>query len=533
MLWVLSILAFVIIFSLLILIHECGHFFMAKRVGIKVEEFGLGMPPRLWGFRPKKSDTLYSINAIPFGGFVRLYGEDLTDKKSLNSKKSFAGKKPWQKLLVVSAGVVMNFLLAYVLLVLGFSIGMQPLLATSEDVFQGINSGVVKVSSGVIIKATGTNDIGFLPGDRIVAVNDRKVVLGDEVMGLKDQEQVIFQIQRGHQLLELKGVNDLKKPFFEIYDLLPLPQLVVKSVSDDEQSNFRQGEIIGSVNGQRVFTVEQLSEILKQSPAELVEPAGWVTSESDGAVLWNYQPRLVISMVLPGAPAAETGLQDGDEVVAINGVVINSIEDLPMAIGTELIEGKAVYKIRRGASEIEYFVRGDEQGMIGVLLSEVNYLDEYGLSVYSRSVPYSVIEVTNVTYPFGQALVEAFTEIGRLSVFTGQTFVSVFGSIFTRFVVPEGVAGPVGIAQMTFVFVQEGFMSLIRFTALLSMSLAIINILPFPGLDGGRFVLILIPALFRKKINPRIEAMLHVFGFLLLMLLLLMVTFNDIARLFS
>ena len=79
MTWLLSILAFVVIFSLLILIHEAGHFFAAKKAGVKVEEFGMGMPPRLWGYKPKKSDTLYSINAIPFGGFVRLYGEDSHD----------------------------------------------------------------------------------------------------------------------------------------------------------------------------------------------------------------------------------------------------------------------------------------------------------------------------------------------------------------------------------------------------------------------------------------------------------------------
>jgi regulator of sigma E protease len=111
-------------------------------------------------------------------------------------------------------------------------------------------------------------------------------------------------------------------------------------------------------------------------------------------------------------------------------------------------------------------------------------------------------------------------------------FGNVISSMFTKLSVPEGVAGPVGIAQMTFVFVQEGLMSLIRFTALLSLSLAIINILPFPGLDGGRLFLILIPLLIGRKLNPRWEAMIHVFGFLFLMLLIFLVTFNDIMRIF-
>ena len=110
----LSIIAFLIIFSVLILIHEAGHYFAAKKMGVKVEEFGFGLPPRVWGFKPKKSDTLFSINAIPFGGFVRLYGEDKFDSKALKSNESYVSKSPWQKILIVIAGVVMNFLLAFV-----------------------------------------------------------------------------------------------------------------------------------------------------------------------------------------------------------------------------------------------------------------------------------------------------------------------------------------------------------------------------------------------------------------------------------
>lgn len=528
MIWLLSILAFVVIFSALILIHEFGHFYVARRCGIKVEEFGLGMPPRLWGWRPKKSETLYSFNAIPFGGFVRLYGEDVTDKKAVQSKRSFVSKKPWQKLLVVTAGVLMNFLLAWLLLVLGFTIGMQPLLVTPDDVYSAIDAGVVKVAPGIVVKTPGENDAGFEAGDLLLAVNGKKIIWGDEVANLADGEKVTFLLERRGSLVEVVGVNDLQKPFFASYDLLPLPQLVVKDASSVLQvKGLRPGEVIGPIEGKRIYNTAALEEALVSMQQE--ETFSQPEANDDLAGMAG----VVVSMVLPGGTAETAGLLAGDEIVSINGVEVRDIKALSQALTAEILEGKAVYKVRRGQSEIEYYLQKDAEGTVGVMLAELVHLENYGLSVYARSVPHSILAIEDVNYPLGQAMLEAFKEIGRLSVLTVHAFVDVFRSIFTRLSVPEGVAGPVGIAQMTFVFVQEGVMSLIRFTALLSMSLAIINILPFPGLDGGRFFLILIPALLGKKINPRWEAMVHVFGFLLLMLLLLFVTFNDLARLFG
>ncbi|HLG25413.1 MAG TPA: site-2 protease family protein, partial [Candidatus Gracilibacteria bacterium] len=125
----------------------------------------------------------------------------------------------------------------------------------------------------------------------------------------------------------------------------------------------------------------------------------------------------------------------------------------------------------------------------------------------------------------------AFEESGKLSVITVEMFANVLKSVFTRFTVPEGVAGPVGIAQLTHTFVQEGILSLLRFMALLSLSLAIINILPFPALDGGRLFFILVEVVTGRKLGGKFEAWIHAIGFVLLMLLIFAVTYNDILRL--
>jgi regulator of sigma E protease len=116
---ILAIIIFILILGFLIFIHELGHFFSAKKLGVKVEEFGIGYPPTIW--KKKKGETIYSINIIPFGGFVKLYGEE--GNKSTKDPKSFSSRPPWQRAVMIISGVAMNFLLAVVIFyfLLGFS----------------------------------------------------------------------------------------------------------------------------------------------------------------------------------------------------------------------------------------------------------------------------------------------------------------------------------------------------------------------------------------------------------------------------
>jgi regulator of sigma E protease len=128
-----SIIAFLVIFSLLILIHEGGHFSAARWFGVKVEEFGLGMPPKAKVLFKDKHKTEYTLNWLPLGGFVRMKGEDAVDNKLLKDKDSFAAISVWKRIIIVVAGVAMNFLLGFALLVAVFAIGSSQ-LASPENV---------------------------------------------------------------------------------------------------------------------------------------------------------------------------------------------------------------------------------------------------------------------------------------------------------------------------------------------------------------------------------------------------------------
>jgi regulator of sigma E protease len=146
-------------------------------------------------------------------------------------------------------------------------------------------------------------------------------------------------------------------------------------------------------------------------------------------------------------------------------------------------------------------------------------------------VAHELLGIEKLRYGW-KAPIVATQEMWRLSHLTAVMFVDVFADFLSFQELSDDVSGPVGIAQMTGVFLQDGFAAMIRFVALLSLSLGVINILPFPALDGGRLVFIIFQAVTGKRPNPNIEHWIHSIGFILLLSFIAYVTFNDILNLF-
>jgi regulator of sigma E protease len=536
--FIITAIAFIVIFSVLILIHECGHFFAARAGGIKVEEFGFGLPPKIWG--KKKGETIYSINAIPFGGFVRLLGEDGGKSKAAQSKRSFISKSPRIRIFVVIAGVTMNFLLALLLLTIGFTVGMKPMILDGDDILKSIADGVMETEQGIIVKEVqkdGPAQTGGLTrGDTILSVNGKEVVSSAQMQALieaKNKEAVTVLIERSGQTMNLNVIPEGKGLGFSVYDLIYLPRVIVEDVKDDSEafnSGILKGDIILGVNGTPVYTVDDFEEFV--SPEKNIDLKLLRGVKEIGTVLSKSRKELVlVSTVYPDTPAEKAGLRKGDVIAALGGEPIFKPEDA-VDYTKQHIGQDIVYNIKRDDSSVDLTVRPREDGLIGVGLSQVMAYQNHDLSLYGSDVPTSIINIKDVSYPFWIAPVKAFQESGRLAVLTVGMFVDVVKTIVTKFTVPEGVAGPVGIAVMTHVFVQEGLMSLLRFMALLSLSLAIINIFPLPALDGGKLIFILLEVLIGRKINPKFENVIHALGFVLLMLLILLITFSDISKFF-
>jgi regulator of sigma E protease len=356
----LTIIIFLIVLGLLVFVHELGHFVMAKRAGMAVEEFGFGFPPRLFGI--KKGETIYSINWIPLGGFVKIVGED---GETGNDPRGFGGKSFGRRLAVLAAGVIMNLIFAWVLISVGLGLGLP----------------------------TVVNDGDVIPKNAIV----------------------------------------------------------------------------------------------KNSMVTVVE-------------------------VLPDAPAAQAGIKIGDRITQINGVEVSTMEQIQQST-TQNLGKPTQYTIVRGNDVLEKEVTPridypEGQGPTGIALSSV----------------------ARVSYPWYWAPIKGLETTWNLTWAT----LSAFGTIIVNLVSgePAGVdlTGPVGIAQLTGDVAALGFVYLLQFTAILSINLAIINAVPFPALDGGRILFLIIEKVRGKKMNANAEQWANAIGFSLLLLLMLIITVRDVSK---
>ena len=365
-----TVLVFLAILSILVLIHEIGHFVAAKKMGIKVEEFGFGLPPRIFGI--KRGETIYSINWLPIGGFVKLYGEEGADESansksqasnSKDIKRAFYSRPPWQKSIVLVAGVSMNFILAAVLLSYLFT--------------QGVMVPTDRVHIEKIVSGSPAWKAGIKEGDVVRNIKYQK-------SNIKYEEK---EIKKGEELIKL--------------------------------------------------TKEHLGEEVT------------LTVERDGKEIpINVVPR----------------------------------KDYPK-----------------------------DQGPLGIVIS--NFEEK--------------------KYPIYEAPVMGLIESFKLSWVLVKGIGITLWKLISFQSVSRDVAGPLGIAQMTGQAIKFGNMAVLELTGLLSLNLAIVNILPFPALDGGRLLFVVIEVLTGKKIKAHWERYVHQIGMIILLALIVLVTLNDLVRIFG
>lgn len=194
----LTFIIFIAVLALLVLVHEAGHFFVARRAGVRVDEFGFGFPPRLFKVGTK-AGTVYSINIIPLGGFVKIKGEEGQDKEDVDS---FAHKKPWVRSLILSAGVFMNVALAAVLLSVGFMIGIPAVIG--DDLPTGARITNQEVGVIEVLPDSPAAKAGIQGGDAIARVNDELVANQEDaftkISSAAAQGVVRIEVKRGKEI---------------------------------------------------------------------------------------------------------------------------------------------------------------------------------------------------------------------------------------------------------------------------------------------------------------------------------------------
>jgi len=360
------ILIFALVLFVLVLVHELGHFLVAKKTGMRVDEFGIGFPPRLFGIR--KGETVYTLNAVPLGGFVKIFGEDAEESvEDADRSRAFGSRPLWAQALVLIAGVSANVLFAWLLFTLAFTMGMKT--AVSEE-------------------AAGAD------------------------------------------------------------------------------------------------------------------------------------AKLTVLSVLPDSPAEKAGIQVGDVIERVKNENGHPVEKLfPSTVSSFIQE----------YNEVTLSTSRDGEGKTYTLSSAQGLVDE---APEKKVVGITMGLIETVKKPFFTALYDAgihtVVSIGAIAVgiFDLMRDALFFDADFSQ------VAGPVGIAGLVGDAASLGISSLLIFTAFISLNLAVINVLPFPALDGGRLIFVCIEALKGSPVSSRIAGATNAIGFFLLIGLMLVVTYNDILRLF-
>jgi regulator of sigma E protease len=446
-----SILPFFGILLGLLVVHEAGHYVTAKMFGVKVLEAGIGLPPRLFGFRWR--DTDYTVNAIPLGAFVRMLGEeDPTDPQSL------AAQPKWKRTVIIGAGVFMNLILAITL----FSAGLM----IPHDI------SVAGASIVEVVPNSPAASADLRAGDQILEVNGR---------GIKSQQDAsyLLRVYQGSNIdLTLKrtdprtGTENITKSVYSRWN--------PKSYLDECGVKRSQGPIgisISPAHSQATTTTAaERVEIQTQSEKNFVEykeqvPAGAPAACLGGAA-FGFRP----------LTAAQCGAEDPESRAAAE------------ALKTRLFAG----------TEFPCYEFAVPQAYIVPIEREAQ-------------PPWEAIpNGARLSY---ESLIMARNQIwGVIRGFGDSPF-----------------TGPVGIAQATGEVVdQAGWLSLLNFAALISMSLAMLNALPIPMVDGGRLAFIFVEFLRRgKRVAPEKEALVHLAGFGAMILFALVITYFDIVRILN
>ncbi len=537
----LTIIVFIAILSVLVLAHEFGHYYFARKAGVRVDEFGFGLPPRLWS--KKIGETLYSINLFPIGGFVRLFGESPSEPGALKNARSYASKTLRQRFLIVSAGVCINILLAVFLLFVGFLVGIKPLLIDQQDILTAIQDGQLQIKTGYMIKEVKSGSlaesVGIKPDDLLVEVNSRGVItqelLTQSVQRGKDLG-LSLKLRRGDSLIQLnipKQKFDDKGLGIGLYESFMVPRIIVQSVdpqSEVSKAGIKSGDILLAIDNIPVYSSDDYQSLLTQKAVKITYERQF--KQYEVTATFPQRRSVVVGDVVFGSGAEKSDLKKGDVILQVehqDAVLPEQAVDL---LNVTKATGKpAQLLLERAGKTLTLYLSPGADGTFGVRLAPI-INQNLGMVLEASVLPTTMVELRPVRYGFFKSLGMAFTETYRLGKATLGMFGDLVVDLFTTFSVPDGVSGPVGIAQMTGVFLTEGLLSLLRFMALLSLSLGILNLLPFPGLDGGRLLFIIIEAVLGRPVNQKFEQAVHSIGAICLILIIFAVTFKDIARLF-
>lgn len=430
-----TIISFILVLGLLILVHELGHFLVAKKLDVKVEKFSIGFGPKIIAFT--RGETEYMISVFPLGGYVKMKGEEPGEALE-NDPREFASKPVAQRMAIIIAGPLMNLLLTFLLLPLVFMIGVNVPAYLQEE-----------VKIGWVMAGSPAVDAGIKPGDIIRKIDGNEVTSWEKAM-------TIITSSPGNKL----SVEIVRDGLPRRLDLVPH------------------------------------------------------TQENNGAgyagIVHPMEAR--VGEIRPGLPASRAGLVKRDLILAINGRQVSHWIEMSNII-QETGEKEVTLSVLREGKILEVKLKPvvDEESkrtIIGITRSEPMRLVKYGLSGAIKEGMLKAAELTSLT-------------------------LDILKKLFTFNLSIKSLGGPIMIAQATGAAAESGLSDLIYLMAFISLQLGVLNLLPIPVLDGGHVFFLLAEMALRRPVSTKAREIAQQIGFVILITLMLIVSYNDVMRAIS
>ncbi len=536
-------LAFVLLIGPLIFVHELGHLIAAKLVDVKVTRFSLGFGPPL--LRARLGETEYCLAPIPLGGYVSLLGQQPNeDLPHADADRALSAKPLWARYFVLGAGPAANLLLPILVYFFYFVVN---------------HNLVAPAVMGTVLEGSAAEQAGLQQGDRIVAIEGRDVRSWTEMrkrVEASPGQELKVQIERDGKRLDRvvtprkalsRNALGVTTPVGRL-GVLPIfyaPQVgIIDPESPAYQNGLRTGDVITSINGEPVRTMEELERMLDVAGEGVIRLTYLRARALQGpgaTFLWyeSHHAQLLpgksgrggtgllpgstfVRAIDPGSPAEKAGLQPGDRILAAGGK--------PLAQWVTLQD--ALSRHPEGTIALEVQSLGGAPRQVEVHLEKRTWKDIYQQThaeAWFGAHPFEKWWVSEpeplrgrFTYALGAAVGQTGEVIGMMWTALVQMLT------FERGV--EELSSVVGLYKVAGTAYEQGPGEFLVLVALLSINLGIINLLPIPVLDGGHILFFTLEAIRRRPLGQRAREIASAVGLVIILLLLLIATRNDIVR---